>query len=275
MATLGSPVEGFGKGKGWEEQRKNDDARFAELQEVAAKIGPDAPNVTGAIISFQVADGSAIYVVEQKGTSIVLHHVPQGDGYTVNTATIRGIRLPDVRAQVARAQAFNAIFRKTDTFYGRLKVGQILHYDNSFNQYVRCIVEDGVNKDGERGMLLVPIALVGDWKSHDLPKRQPNGSINWGYHVEGIRECRGWQPNEGSIYEARTRRPNDKDPRNMMPLDLTVPAMTPEQERIAIGVSAIEKVHGMHLSEVTESAVATTLDQIIALATEARAQLKK
>jgi len=122
-----------------------------------------------------------------------------------------------------------------ESFYASLKPGQIVHYNNGFNNYVRCeaFIEDGETK-------LKPIALVGQWREYDLPRRNVDGSISYNYYPAMVLGEKfgsdnvktSFTPNYSNIYEAKPR-VGDIDPTDLEPIDLSVPPMTDEQKSIA------------------------------------------
>lgn len=59
-------------------------------------------DLTGAVLTFPIADGKAVYVVT-KNRPLTLSHVPVGDEWTIDPALIRGIRRVDVLQQLKRA----------------------------------------------------------------------------------------------------------------------------------------------------------------------------
>jgi len=156
----------------------------------------------------------------------------------IDCADYSGVTKPFTREDILRCAAmedlWNDLGNDHDSFYASLTPGQIIHYNNGFNNFVRCevVTEDGENK-------LKPIALVGEWRNHDLPKRHVDGSIDYGYYpsmILGIKygsEAReSFTPNFTSIHEAKPRE-GDIDPTNLEPLDLSVPPMTDEEKATA------------------------------------------
>lgn len=104
--------------------------------------------------------------------------------------------------------AFNQkIHDASGAFFKGLKEGQIVHYNNGFNNFVRCRV---VEHEGRNQFL--PIALVGEWKTWDL---QPSG-----YHARCIREGEIWTPHASTVYEAPQYAYKDRtlDPTKLEPL---------------------------------------------------------
>jgi hypothetical protein len=114
------------------------------------------------------------------------------------------------------------------TFFDRLKPGSIVHYNNGFAQYVRCQVT--VKHQ------LLPVALVGDWKEYDLPKRQRDGTIYLGYHAKQIKEGTTFRPHASNVWEYNVTKTKNQqpfnfaksaDPTQMVPVSLEVPNMIP------------------------------------------------
>lgn len=61
----------------------------------------------GRAISFGVADGSAIYVIDSV-KPLRIEHLPYGDAYRISPAHIRGLRISDIQQQAS----MNAFFKK-------------------------------------------------------------------------------------------------------------------------------------------------------------------
>lgn len=223
------------EGESWEDFHKREEALMQELSDKSAKVDPDG-DLTGAVIRFQVADGYAVYVVS-KHEPLTLQHVPYMDAYQANEATIRGVNKNTVRSQIMRDRAFAAMRDTNKEFYDSLKVGQIVHYHSAFGEYVRCEVVRGtsVHQPGAEQNVLKPVALVGAWRAYDLPRRMPDGSVNYGHHVESIRDGgKTMTPHESCIWESpRYARRDEKDPSKMEPLSLEVPGLSAEEERKA------------------------------------------
>lgn len=97
----------FQQGEDYDTYRARSDAAFENL-EAAADALPDG-EVVGALITFPWADGHAIYrVVSAKPLKV--RHIPYGDAWRVDPATIRGLRLEDVLRKVVAARGFKAMF---------------------------------------------------------------------------------------------------------------------------------------------------------------------
>lgn len=149
--------------------------------------------------------------------------------------------------QIRRTLDFADIFtrknRESDEFYESLQVGQIVHYHNGFGAFVRCeVVTDGEKR------LLKPIALVGEWRDYDLPKRLPNGEVSLPYHPRGIAEGETFQPHATNVYESSVYvRSTDKDldPTTLEPIDLSVPEPTPEEAEAIRKTQILERIQAV------------------------------
>ena len=147
-------------------------------------------------------------------------------------------------------QAWTASNKKHDDFFAGLRVGQIVHYDNGFNQYVRCIVVLGKQQVAEThplGSRLVPmlkgLALVGPgWRDADLPRRWPDGSVSVPFHAQKIKDGEIWRCHASCIVEnpdwqRQTKGKPGKMPAEeiaaLRPLGLEVTEPTAEEKQIA------------------------------------------
>jgi len=87
-----------------ESYRDFDTRAEAALSVLEARTRTLAPGeVVGAVIQFPVADNYARYQV-MSDKPLVLRHLGYMDGYSVDAATIRGLRLSDVQQMVSIAQ---------------------------------------------------------------------------------------------------------------------------------------------------------------------------
>lgn len=109
VATPKSLVETFEfrQGEDFDAYLTRSDAAFKNL-EAAADALPYG-EVVGALITFPWADGHAIYRVV-RAKPLKLQHIPYGDAWHVDPATIRGLRLEDVLRKVASAKGLKAMF---------------------------------------------------------------------------------------------------------------------------------------------------------------------
>jgi len=134
----------------------------------------------------------------------------------------------EILASVGMERMFEQSMSVQDSFYANLKVGQILHYNNGFENFVRCEVVYGEDKEGRQGNVLKPIAMIGKWSSHDLSRRQNDGHIYHSYFPKMMQLGDTFTPHYGNIVEspAYSARPGESNPATLTPIDLTVPEMT-------------------------------------------------
>lgn len=172
----------------------------------------------------------------------------------------------EILSAVEMNAMFSGMMDDHASYYASLKPGQIVHYHNGFQQYVRC---EAVKSEGR--MKLREIGLVGEWSKHDLPSRDANGEIRWGYHAEGVREGRIMEPNYGNIYEspAYTRK-GGVDPRKLNPIYLTLPEQTDGEKTEAKLWRAVE-----HLQKVIENNTNNDPATILKLVRDQSAALAK
>lgn len=111
MATLAkNPVKGnwdMQEGENWDAYAKRTDKMFKELEDAAKNI-PEG-SIIGALLSFPVADGSAIYRVS-KEKPLTLEHVPYCDAWQIPHTHIRGVRKADVLESIRASRAMAKIF---------------------------------------------------------------------------------------------------------------------------------------------------------------------
>jgi hypothetical protein len=243
-----------------DEWRKQEQTYIDRLARAARDANPRSKSpLIGRTVRFSVADGYAVYVVWSV-SPLVLVHVATGDGYAISAAHLRGLTLRDIKALVANEDMWSNLTDDHERFYASLPVGSIVHYHNSFGRFVRA-----VRVEGPAGKRLRPIALVGNWPAYDLPRRLPNGDISREHYPDMIESGERFEPHYSNIWEAqdaegkaymmrgfsedgsppahlndigiarfreqRYQRPFD--PAAEPAIDLSVPDMTPEQERLA------------------------------------------
>lgn len=113
MARLAAkPVEGewdMREGEDYDAYSKRTDGMFKALADVDAAILDDG-SVVGALLSFPVADGCAMYRVS-KESPLTLEHVPCGDAWRIPDAHIRGIRKVDVLVRLRQTRLLAKMFR--------------------------------------------------------------------------------------------------------------------------------------------------------------------
>ena len=144
-------------------------------------------------------------------------------------------------------------------FLKSLKVGDIVHYHNAFNQFLRL----QVTKAGVKPYLKA-IAMVGDWRKHDLPYRDEFGDTHYGYHTDFIRTGKSYECNPSNFYEHSDRK-DMKDPRHMVPLNITIPPRTAQEQASAdkwMMVRSLQKA----LERKGEESPDDIIDRVFALA---------
>ena len=191
-----------------------------------------------------LADGNPLWVVKRSLGGAWLCEVvdePYEIDGKVYESDYTGAEKSFLSREILSANAYEAIFKSIsndhERFYASLDEGDIVHYNNGFKNFVRCKV---VFDADEQKNQLQPIALVGEWSNHDLPKRRANGEIYNGYNVQQIIDGSTFEPNVTCIFEAGTN--HSDDPRSLPPIDLSVPAMTEEEEQEAVRCQLIGRV---------------------------------
>jgi len=199
-------------------------------------------NVTTFHSSF--ADANPKWIVrEKRGRGTWIAEVIECPDYSGHR---QAFTTEQIEGSIGIAKFWDKLADAGAKFYAGLIIGSIVHYNNGFNSFVRCKVME--NKQ------LLPIALVGDWRSHDLPQRMGDGSIYDGYHVDRIKKGKVFQPNASNIYEYTILQKKDSqpigfnpdnDPRTMTPLSFDVPEMTPEETAKAAIVRTVNRIQNI------------------------------
>jgi hypothetical protein len=187
--------------------------------------------------------GDAVWECEIVGEPIEINgEIYQGD----YVGQVDVFKSELILRSIELSSLFQNIHEKSDNFIDGLESGKIVHYDSSFGQYVRCEIVDSneFTDDKKRpeitGKALKPIALVGNWHKRDLPHRTCTGQVYYPYHSQNIIDGTIFRPNAGCIYEYPDH--NDKfgtDPAELEPINLTVPDLTPIEEKQADLWSAV------------------------------------
>lgn len=182
------------------------------------------------------ADGNPEWeVIEKRGRGTWIATItPESLDFV---GTNKAFTTEEIEGAKAMAALWDDMHDDHDAFFASLPIGAIVHYDNGFNQFVRCEVVASTTTS--HGRNLKNLALVGAWREHDLPRRMADGSIYNGYHAQQIIDGAVFEPNYTNIYEARPEeegmlraRSATIDPRDLPPIDLSVPDMS-EAERVA------------------------------------------
>lgn len=191
--------------------------------------------VPGTTFRSPYADSNPLWkVIKSKGRGVYLCEIVNEpikyNGRLIDSdwaGTQKAFLSTEIRASIGWSNTLDELHSSQDDFYKSLRVGQIIHYNNGFDNWVRCTV---VKENGEN--VLKPFALVGIWK-HDLPKRCPDGTISWSYYPEKIAKGETFTPNASNLFEFGCKPRNGINPNTYKPIDLTVPPMTEEQQKVA------------------------------------------
>lgn len=96
---------------------KRSERKLAELHQKAHQL----PNgqIVGGVISFPIADGSAMYLVVSD-KPLKLAHLPYGDAWHIEAPTIRGLRRVDVVQMLQREKTLASMYsgRNTEATHG-------------------------------------------------------------------------------------------------------------------------------------------------------------
>jgi hypothetical protein len=175
------------------------------------------------------ADGCPEYtVIQKKGQGIWLCRIEEDVDWTGHEALFS---TREIKAKLSWDSMLSGLADDHESFYANLEDGQIVHYHNAFGRYVRCRV---VNHE------LLPIALLGPWPAHDLPRRDLKGSLIYPYYVKKIMEGETMTPNFSNIYEAKPHNMKG-DPTTMEPIDLSVPELTDDEQVVANRWKQVQK----------------------------------
>lgn len=94
---------------------KLDDANnqrfFDEVKAKMLSMGYTGP-LTGEILYFPIADGSAAYMVAEAPKKTILIHLPIGDVWNLPEWQLRGLTKAEIKRQVASRKRLNALFSK-------------------------------------------------------------------------------------------------------------------------------------------------------------------
>jgi hypothetical protein len=112
MAMLSNdPIAGFTQlpGEGFSGYLYRTDKLLKDLLDTAAAL-PEG-QYKGTVLSFPVADGKAMYLV-QKTRPLTLQHIPFGDAWEIPAAHLRGLNMDDVKEHANRNKAMRALFSR-------------------------------------------------------------------------------------------------------------------------------------------------------------------
>lgn len=175
------------------------------------------------------ADGNCLWtVVEKRGRGTWIAEISADDSDYAGTQS--AFTTEQIEANINWSKSCAKSQDDSSNFFDNLKPASIVHYSNGFGQYVRCQVTNTHQ--------LLPIALVGEWKEYDLPKRQRDGKIYLGYHAESIKSGKMFRPHASNVWEYNITKTKNcqpmnfakwADPTQMVPVSLEVPTMTAPQ----------------------------------------------
>jgi len=210
----------------------------------------DIKRVTvGLKFRYNHADSNPLWVVRQSiGRGVWLAEVIESEDWL---GTQKSFLSSDILRSTGIENLFARLHNEHDEFYVNLKLGQIIHYNNGFKQFVRCKV---VKKDGAN--VLAPFALVGEWRDWDRPhRREDTGELIEGHYGKMIANGETFTPNASNLYEFNPSSSSHRgfDPTGCEPLDLTVPDITTEQEKCAKLWAVVYEIEGITRAEDTRS----------------------
>jgi hypothetical protein len=196
------------------------------------EIKPKQPQVAvgiGTTFRSAYADSNALWkVLSRKGNDVWLCEIQnepmeiKGFNARVVDSDYAGTQKVFMTKEIARSIGMSNFWASLgdehDQFYANLPVGATVHYRNHNDSFVRCTV---VETDGKKALL--PVALVGNWRSCDLPQRQQDGTIYYPYHPKKIMDGETFEPNYSNVWESKPEGPN---PMALKPINLEVPPMT-------------------------------------------------
>jgi len=107
------PPPPFDWKRSYEEYEKQCSAWVEQLRTLAKgqpRPAASDPDLIGEVVSFQVADSHAQYIVWATAPTLALIHLPLGDGYAIPDAHARGLSITDIRAMVLRERRIRELF---------------------------------------------------------------------------------------------------------------------------------------------------------------------
>lgn len=152
------------------------------------------------------------------------------------TGTQKAFLSNEIHASLSWSKTLDEFHDTHDKFYENLRVGQIIHYNNGFDNWVRCTV---VKKNSEN--TLKPVALVGEWK-HDLPTRRADGTLSYSYYPDKIAKGETFTPNASNLFEFGCKPRNGVNPNTYNPIDLTLPPLTAKEQAVADQWQQVNKI---------------------------------
>jgi hypothetical protein len=188
-------------------------------------------------------DSNALWVVQtRRGNGVWQCVISEDDAdYAGDT---RVFTTEEISNAVSVVDFWESLKNETVDFWKNRTAGEVFHYANSSNQFVRSevVVDPG------KGYVLRPLALVGKWRTNELPRWWDSGHFTDGaYWVQKVRKGETFQPNESALWEVqKTRRSDDGlDPTSLPPVDISIPAPTSVQREAADMLAVIAEVQAL------------------------------
>lgn len=180
----------------------------------------------GTKFRYVIADGNYLWKVTNKVKNGVWEAVCIDEDYK---GQVQFFSTKQIENDLRSQSAFKRIKDEQESFYGALVEGQTVHYDNGFKQYVECIA---VKKDSKN--VLLPVALKGNWREHDLPRRLSDGSVSDSYYAKKIWNKETFTPNVTCIVESPVyvKLENKSEVKILPRIDLVLPSITDRQAQI-------------------------------------------
>jgi hypothetical protein len=202
----------------------------------------------GTLFRSVYADSNALWTVTRsRGKGVFEAVITAEDDGADYVGVAKVFTREEITQSVRWAASCAAGQSRGDAWYDSLTPGQIVHYCNGFKQFQRCVASMHEGK-----MQLRPIALVGEWREMDLPRRNADGTVYFPYSATNVIEGNHhWRASTTCVYEAPdcSSQYRDVDPRGLRPIDLTPPPIKDEKltalfRGIRDASSALERVGG-------------------------------
>lgn len=217
----------------------------------------------GTKFNYTYADGNPEWTVtENRGRGMWIATIKEDVDWQ---GTTKAFSSKEIQQSLAMKAMWENSASESDRFFAGLAPGSIVHQRNGHNQYVRCKVTPTRE--------LLPIALVGDWRAYDLPKRQRDGTVYNGFHADKVINGTAFRPHASHLWEYNiTKQPNgqpigfanESNPSNFMPVSLTVPDMTPAESVEAAKWRKIQQIQDVSRNnEMTADGILAMLKNIL------------
>ncbi len=183
----------------------------------------------GTKFHYHYADGNCLWTVTKQRGRDTFECVIEDDLDYAGAIKVFGIE--EIEASLQFDKSWSERHEQHVDWWEEQPLGRIIHYNNGFNNFVRGAIV--VLGGGEKGLL--PLALVGDWRGYDLPRRYPDGRVELGYYAKKIQEGDAWRPHSGCVFECPEYSYSTRsiDPTDLLPIDLGLPEPTPEELEVA------------------------------------------